>query len=116
MFVLLIGIAQNRLSFLLDAIEMKEPFFVLFYFVLIWDNFRYTEILFEFVVEEGFNRSSSTIEAVRTSIINYFNSHHQRLWETTKLTFASILVMILKIMPAQIKPVLDLVFGGVHRY
>lgn len=98
--MLLIGILQNRLSFLLDAVEMKEPFFVLFYFVLLWDNFRYTEYLFEFIIEEGFNRTSGYIEAVRTGVADYFASNHARMYETLKLTVASITVMIIKITPS----------------
>ncbi len=47
---------------------MQNIFFFVVYTVLLYDNFRFTEMLYTFMVEEGFNRSSTYIEAGRDFI------------------------------------------------
>ena len=61
--VFLVSLLQSYLSYLLELVEMKNLFFAPFYAVLLWDNFKYTEFVYEFMVEEGFDRCSSSIEA-----------------------------------------------------
>ena len=54
------------------------------------------------MVEEGFNRSSETIEKFTDFLSNYINQNQSSAVKYVKLTVASITVMILKLMPAQV--------------
>ena len=41
---------------------MQAVFFAMLYAALIFDNFRLTEMLYVFMVEEGFNRSADYLD------------------------------------------------------
>jgi len=97
-------------------IDMQSLFFFLLYTALLWQNFRYTELLYHFMVEEGFNRSSDTIEKCIDFLSNYINQNQSSAVKYVKLTVASITVMILKLMPSSVQPYLNMMFSGVENY
>ena len=95
MIVFLLGLLKYYLNFLLVLIEMENLFFVPLYTVLIYDNFKYSEFLYLFMVEEGFNRSSVAIEMVKQRIVAFFEENNNWVFEYIKLTLASIFTLIL---------------------
>jgi len=59
----------------LALVGMQQLFFAVLFAVLIYENFRFTEIIYTFMVEEGFNRSSVYIEQAQSKVQEYMNSH-----------------------------------------
>lgn len=81
---------------------MENVFFVPLYAVLIYDNFKYTEILYRFMIEEGFDRSSLYIEAVKQRVQEFAEKNNLAIFRYIKLTLASIFVMITNMLPQTI--------------
>jgi len=50
---------------------MSSLFFVLVYTGLIYDDFRYTDMLYSFMIEEGFERSSEFLDSL-TEMVRSF--------------------------------------------
>lgn len=61
----IVYLIQSYFDFILSLVEMQNIFFFVVYTVLLYDNFKFTEMLYTFMIEEGFNRSSTYIEAGR---------------------------------------------------
>jgi hypothetical protein len=95
---------------------MENVFFVPLYAVLIYDNFRYTEYLYTFMVEEGFDRSSLYIETVKQQMHEFGERNNLAIFGYIKLTLASIFVMITNMLPSSVQPYIKLMFAGVNSY
>ena len=70
--VSILQILQSYFNFILAMIDVQSIFFAMLYTALLFDNFRLTEMLYVFMIEEGFNRSAAhldkCVELVKTSI------------------------------------------------
>lgn len=73
-------------------------------------------MLYTFMVEEGFNRSSVYIEQASEMTSGYMNKNYAGVINYTKLTISSLIVLVLNAMPASIQPMLNLMFSGVQQY
>jgi hypothetical protein len=100
----------------MHLIEMEDILFAVFYSIITWNNFTFTERLYHFAVEEGFHRSADYIERINIGIVNYLNSHHKAIFDYCKFTLASTFVLFMDFAPSAIKPVLNVLFGGVKQY
>lgn len=116
MIVFLVSLLRSYLDYLLSMVEMKGLFFFVFYTVLLYENFRVTEWLYTFMVEEGFNRSSEHIEMAIDAVQSYINKNYSGIINYIKLTISSIIVLLLGMMPAQVQPFLNMMFSGVQQY
>lgn len=45
-------ILQRRFTFVLDQLEMQSYFFMVVYIVLNFENFKYADLIYHFMVEE----------------------------------------------------------------
>ena len=73
---------------------MQGLFFFIFWTVLLYDNFRFTEVLYAFMIEEGFNRSSSHIELVLDVINKYMNENYSGIIKYIKLCISGLIMFI----------------------
>lgn len=112
----LVSLLKYYLNFLLVLIQMENVFFVPLYAVLIYDNFRYTEYLYTFMVEEGFDRSSLYIETVKQQMHEFGERNNLAIFGYIKLTLASIFVMTTNMLPSAVQPYIKLMFAGVNSY
>lgn len=97
-------------------VDMQGLFFFIFWTVLLYDNFRFTEVLYAFMIEEGFNRSSSHIELVLDVINKYMNENYSGIIKYIKLCISGLIMFIVDLMPAKVKPLFKMVFSGVDEY
>ena len=107
---------RSYFAWIMNRIGMQTTFFFVFYTVLIVKNMHYTELLYHFMVEEAFDRSSLSIESAIGFGQSYVNQHQIGAIKYIKLTVASITVMILGLMPASVQPFLNTMFAGVKSY
>lgn len=112
----MLTLLQTYLDYFLSMIDMQGWFFLILWTVLLYNNFQYTEVLYAFMVEEGFDRSSTHIEAVLGGIQTYMNDNYAGIISYIKLSVSSIVVLLLSFMPSQIQPVLNVMFSGVSQY
>ena len=54
---------------------MQNLFFFIFYTALLYNNMQFTEMLYHFMVEEGFNKSGESIENITDLLQNYLNQN-----------------------------------------
>ena len=68
MFVLLSWVLQGWFSFVLESIEMTPIFWAIVYFVLLLDNFKYSDFLYNQFLEDVFVRNTSFFNYVQQTI------------------------------------------------
>lgn len=116
LIVFMINLTRSYGDFLLSMLQMQNWFFFIFYSVMLYENFRFTETLYHFMIEEGFNRSSEHIEKCIDIVQNYINKNYAGVLDYVKLTISSIVVMFLDMMPSNVQPFIKMFFSSVQTY
>ncbi len=71
--VFLTQLIRSYFNWLLSRVGMQNLFFFIFYTALLYNNMQFTEMLYHFMVEEGFNKSGESIEKITDLLQNYLN-------------------------------------------
>lgn len=116
MIVFILQLVRSYCDYFLALVGMQSLFFSVMYQVLIYENFRFTEMCYTFFVEEGFNRSATYIEQFHSMLQTYINNHQNGVINYIKLSLSSVVVLVLNAMPASVQPMLNMVFSGVQSY
>ena len=116
MIVLMMNLIRTYFDVLLNMVEMQGYFFFIFYTVLLYDNFRFTEMLYHFMIEEGFNRSSTYIEKAIEVVKSYISENQLGILNYIKLNISSLFVLLMDNTPAAVKPYTELIFFRVRKY
>lgn len=112
----MLNIFNAYLGFLFEKIGMHNYFYLILFGAMIYQDFKYTEMLYAFMIEEGFNRSQDYIEIGIKFCKQYIDQHFRSVLSTIKLTLTSIIMLIVNAMPASVKPYTDIVFGSLRSY
>ena len=107
---------QRRLAFMLEMIEMQQYVFVVINFVLLWDNFKYSEFVYHFAFEEFFKRNQVFFSDIHDKVSTYFDNNWKSWYEYIKATVAGIILSVAKLLPAQVQPILNVFLSSVNQY
>lgn len=109
-------IFQSYCGFLANAVEIGSIFYFILFTGLIIQDFRYSEMVYAFVFEEGFNRSEAHIELALGYIKNFVNQNFATVLNSIKLTLSSIFVLAIDMLPQSVKPYTDYLFTPIKNY
>ena len=109
-------IMQRYFSFILDQLEMQEYFFLVVFFALIFQEFKYAEIAYHFCFEKLFKMNEELIVGARSSIMNLYRENVHKWWNYIIKNLVAIGSALSKMLPAPIQaftnPFFDRLMSG----
>ena len=112
----IVNILHVYFGFLFNAAGVHNLFYLFLFCGMIIYDFKYSEMAYAFVIEEGFNHTQDYIELAISFVRENIDKHFASVWSAIKLTISSIVVMAIDALPKSVTPYTDLLFGSIKSY
>merc|ERR1712060_488714 len=99
----ILEVMQRYFQFLLEQLDMQTYFFLVLYFALIFQEFKYAEFIYHFCLETTFQRNESLINSVRRSIMAVWRDNCSNLWVGIKRNMVAFCHMLTRFLPATVQ-------------
>ena len=100
-------IFRSRMSSLLEMVEMEAYFFMILYFALIFENFKYAEMIYHFIIEDFLKTNDMKITEIRRAISDWYYNNISFIWHYFKRTLAGIFAVLSRFLPARFQPFVE---------
>ena len=105
----LLEIAQRWLYFVFEILDVQDYLFAILYGLLIFDNFKYSDLAYHFFVEELFLRNASRLEEVTGKFSSYFDANWRSCFDYVIKAFVNLFTVVISYLPESVQPIFNLV-------
>ena len=82
---------------------MQTYFFLILYFALIFQEFKYAEFIYHYCLETGFKRNEEMIISARTAVLNFWKENCSNWYLYIKKSGIALVHMLTRFMPESVQ-------------
>ena len=96
--------------------DLEIYVFVILFFVLNIENFKYAEIIYDYTLEDFLKKNDERITGLRMSVAQWYYANIGFWWDYFKRTVIGILAAMSKLLPASVQPFVQGIVSRANQY
>ena len=114
--VFFVQVMQSYFQFVLDNLEMQETFFLIFYLILVFQDFKYSDTIYHFAFEDFLLRNEEMIVKYRRIVNQFLEDNLSGIVQYIKMNILGIIRAMASMLPASIRPFVLPFFESLSKY